>query len=77
MRPYALFALDIANERAREADRYRLAAQVRSGRPARPSWPRRALAHAFALVSRGSASVTRRLDGCIADELGRPLAPSE
>ena len=77
MHPYALIALDLAQERAHEADLYRLAAQARNGHPARPSWPRRGLAHGFALVSRASASVTRRLDGCVADDLGRRLAPTE
>ncbi len=74
---YTFIALDLANERAHEADRHRLAAEARSGRPHRPSWPRRGLAHGFALLSRGSASVTRRLDDCVADDLGRRLAPTE
>ena len=77
MHPYALIALDLAHERAHEADRYRLAAEARRGRPSRPRWPRRGLAHGFELVSRASASVTRRLDGCVADDLGRSLAPTE
>jgi hypothetical protein len=77
MLPYSFFALELARERSREADRHRLAAIARSGRPARPSWPRRGLAHTFAFVSRASAGVTRRLDGCVADDLGRSLAPTE
>ncbi len=77
MHPYALIALDLARERAREADAHRLAAIARGAAPERPSWPRRGLAHGFALVSRGSAAVTRRLDECVADDLGRSLAPTD
>jgi hypothetical protein len=77
MLAYTFIALDIANARANEARQYRLAAQVRAGQPSRPSWPRRALAQAFALVSRASAAATRRLDACVADDLGRSLAPTE
>ena len=77
MHPYAFLAMDIAHERAHEADRHRLAAQARAGITERPSLPRRGLAHGFAFVSRGSASLTRRLDECVADDLGRSLAPTE
>jgi len=77
MHPYALIALDLANERSRQADAHRLATLARAGAEERPSWPRRGLAHGFALVSRGSAAVTRRLDECVADDLGRSLAPTD
>lgn len=77
MHPYALIALDLARERTREADAHRLAAIAQSALPERPSWPRRGLAHGFALLSRGSAAVTRRLDECVADDLGRSLAPTD
>ena len=77
MHAYTFIALDIARERAAEADRHRQAALARRGAPARPSWPRRGLAHGFAFVSRTSAAIARRLDGCIADDLGRSLSPSE
>jgi hypothetical protein len=36
---------------------------------------RRPAALLLAAVSRGSAAATRRLDECVADELGRALAP--
>jgi hypothetical protein len=74
---YALIALDLANERAREVAHDRLVAEARAGQPARTSIPRRALANAFALISRGSAAAVRRLDECVADDLGRSLAPTE
>ena len=68
-------ALDLANERAREADRYRLAALARSNRVAGPGPARRFAAHAFAWLSRSTAAVVRRLDDCIADDLAESFAP--
>jgi hypothetical protein len=74
---YSFLALSIAQERAAEADRYRLAA-LAVGDEA-PAWSllRRSLARGLAALSRGSASVVRKLDDCIADDLGRSLAPTE
>ena len=77
MHPIAFLALDLAEDRARDADRLRREALIRSGLPVRPSWPRRALANAFALVSRGSASAADRLDSYVADDLRRTLAPTK
>jgi len=77
MHPYALIALDMARERSREADAHRLAVIAQGAAPERPSWPRRGLAHGFAFVSRGSAAVARRLDECVADDLGPSLAPTD
>jgi len=74
---YALLALELAEERSAEAERARLAARFADGQPAGPSIVRRGLAHALAAVSRGSAAAVRRLDDCIADDLGRSLAPTE
>jgi hypothetical protein len=74
---YTFIALDLARERDREAQLRSLAAIAHEASAGRPSWPRRTLAHGFALVSRGSASVTRRLDECVADDLGRSLAPTD
>ena len=79
---YALLALDLANERSREAEEMRLARLVREARdqdsesydwlpgPDLGSGLRRGLARATAAVSLGAAAVTRRLDGGIADDLG-------
>ena len=54
----------------------------RSPRPTR--WPSlgggtsaATLARGLALTSRATASVVRRLDDCVADDLGRSLAPTE
>ncbi len=79
---YALLALDLANERSREAEELRLARLVREARdqdgesydwlpaPDMRSGLRRGLARATAAVSLGAAAATRRLDGGIADDLG-------
>jgi len=77
MQPYTFLALDIARERAEWADRHRLAAIARGDIADRPWWPSRALAHGFAVISRGSAWATRRLDECVADDLGRRLTATD
>jgi hypothetical protein len=74
---YSLLALSIAQERAEEANRERLARLAVEGLPSSPSLVRRSLARGLAAVSYGSASIARRLDSCIADDLGRSLAPTE
>jgi hypothetical protein len=74
---YALLALELAKERLAEAERARVAALFDDGGPERPSVVRRGLARGLAAVSRGSAAIVRRLDDCIADDLGRSLAPTE
>jgi hypothetical protein len=77
MHPWTLYALEVAHDREREARQYRLAADARAGRPAQPSRIRRSAALGLAALSRGSAAAVRRLDDCVADDLGRALAPSE
>jgi hypothetical protein len=79
---YALLALDLANERSREAEELRMARLVREAREQRGesydwlpspdlgSGLRRGLARATAAVSLGAAAATRRLDGGVADDLG-------
>lgn len=73
---YSFMALDLAAERASEARDERLAVLARAGRPEGPSL-KRGLARTLAVVSRGSAAATRRLDGHVADDLGRALAASK
>lgn len=73
---YAILALDIARERSAEAERDYLASQLMSGMP-RTSGIRRLTAQIVAAFSRGSAWIVRRLDGHVADDLGRTLAPAE
>jgi hypothetical protein len=77
MHPYAFLAMDIAQDRAHEADRHRLAAIARADAADQTIWPRRVLARAFASITRVSAWVTRRLDGYVADDLERSLTPTK
>jgi hypothetical protein len=77
MHPVALLALDLAEDRARDAANRRRAALASRGLPARPSWPRRSLATAFAFVSRSSAGAARRLDSYVADDLRRTIASTK
>jgi hypothetical protein len=74
---YTFLALDLANDRARQATDARRAALVSAGQPERPSFARRALAQGLAVVSRGSAAAVRQLDDVVADDLGRALAPGK
>jgi hypothetical protein len=69
---YTFIALDLARDRAREADQWRLAAPAREGRE---SSTRRSLAVLLAALSRLSASAARRLDECVADDLAETFRP--
>ena len=77
MHPIAFLALDLAEDRARDAGNRRRAALITAGLPVRPSWPRRSLASVFALVSRSSAGAARRLDSYVADDLRRTIASTK
>jgi hypothetical protein len=80
MHPRTLYALEVMRDREREARTDRLAAQFREATksvPASPSRLRRPAALIFAAVSRGSAAAVRRLDDCVAEDLGRSLAATE
>jgi hypothetical protein len=77
MHPWTMYALEVAHDREREMRRARLVDLVRAGTPEHPSRLRRPAALVVAAVSRGSAAVVRRLDECVADDLGRALAPTE
>jgi hypothetical protein len=77
MHPWMIYALEITRDREREARKHRLAVEARAGAPAHPSRLRRPVAIAVAAFSRGSAVLVRRLDDCVADDLGRALAPTE
>jgi hypothetical protein len=74
---YTYIALELANDRAREAAHEYRAAQLRHGLPARPSVLRHGLANGMAALTRGSAAVTRRLDECVDADLRKALAPTE
>ena len=65
----SLLVADLIRERQADIDSQIEAARFRAGAPTRPSSVRRGLARGFALVSRSSAGVVRRLDECLADDL--------
>ena len=73
----SLIALDIARERTRQAEHRWLEASLIDAEPERVSTVRRGAARLLAAVSIGSASIVRRLDSCVADDLGRTLSPAE
>jgi hypothetical protein len=68
-------ALEIAEQRRREADQDRLAALARAGRTENDRSFRRSTALALASVSSAAASLVRRLDECVADDLAERLGP--
>jgi hypothetical protein len=85
---YALLALDVANERSRDAEERRLVRLARNRQwdgaeydwlpeDDRPSVLRRGLARATAAVSLGAAAATRRLDERKAEDLGRAIAMAD
>ena len=77
MHPWTLYALEVARDRERELQYDWLAAEVRVAQPPKPSRLRRPVALVLAGLSRGTAAAVRRLDDCVADDLGRALAPAE
>lgn len=79
MHPWTMYALEIARDHEAEADNDRLVALARAGRPQTPRTARlrRPTALVLAAFSRGTAAAVRRLDDCVADDLGRALASTE
>jgi hypothetical protein len=77
MHPFVFLALDIAEERVREAELHNRYLLDERGLQDRTSWPRRGLANAFALVSRRSAGAAHRLDAYVAEDLRRTLSTTE
>jgi hypothetical protein len=71
----AFVALELAEQRRREAAQDRLAALARAGRPQNDRSIRRSTAVALASVSSAAASLVRRLDQCVADDLAERLGP--
>ena len=70
-------ALDLARERSLEAEARWRERILAKGRPEQGPRVRRFAAQLLAAVSLGSASAARKLDACVADDLGRSLAPAE
>jgi hypothetical protein len=69
----AYVALQIADDRVREANNQRLANLVRAARPASRRSIRRSIAVGFASLSSVAASAARRLDECVGDDLAERL----
>ena len=77
MHPWTLYALEVSRDRDRDIHDRLLLAEASDDLTNHPSHLRRPVALVLAALSRGSAAAVRRLDACIADDLGRSLAPSE
>ncbi len=76
MHPWTFYALEVANDREREQRQRRLLSE-NPNRSMHPSRVRHSAAVALATFSRGSAAAVRRLDGRVADDLGRALTPTK
>ncbi|MEX1169255.1 MAG: hypothetical protein WEE50_03835 [Chloroflexota bacterium] len=74
---YVMMMLDIARRQSEAADRRFREARLAADMTAEAPGLRRVAARLVASVSRGSARIVRRLDDCVADELGRSLTPAE
>lgn len=70
-------ALDLARERSLEAEERWREHSLAQATPEPTPRVRRFAAQLLAAVSLGSAWVARKLDACVADDLGRSLAPAE
>jgi len=78
MHPWTLYALEVARDRQRDARNQRLVAELRAATPVERRWSlRRPAARVLAGLSRTTAAGVRRLDDCVADDLGRSLAPTK
>ena len=84
MHPFIIYANEVTRDRERQMkhranldeERWWLQESVALAEPR--SWHlRRSVARGLAATSRATASVVRRLDECVADDLGRSLAPTE
>ncbi len=77
MHPWTLYALEVSRDRDREARNRHLLAAAPVDLTDHPSRLRRPMALILAALSRASAAGVRRLDDCVADELGRSLSLSK
>jgi hypothetical protein len=74
---WTYYTLEVTRDRERREAQRRLLDELRRSDPDHPSRVRRGAALALASVSRRSAAAVRRLDDCVADDLGRALAPTD
>ena len=79
MHPYIFQAFEATRERELDQDleHFRMMVEIRALQDTRPSRIRRVAALGFAAVSRGAAGAVRRLDDCVAEDLGRSFAATE
>ena len=84
MHPFILYANEVTKDRERQLkhlaviDEERFALRQSAALAEPRSWHiRRSIARGLAATSRATATVVRRLDDCVADDLGRSLAPTE
>jgi hypothetical protein len=79
MHPYIFQAFQATREREldRDLEHFRMMVEMRAFEEQRPSRLRRVAALGFAAVSLGAAGAVRRLDDCVADDLGRSLAATD
>ena len=84
MHPFILYVQEVNGDRERRMkqlamlDEERRALRLSNPLPEpRPIRLRRTFALGLAMTSRVMASAVRRLDACVADDLGRSLAPTE
>jgi len=84
MHPFILYAQEVDRDRARRMNQLAILDEERRALRGTSPLPdprsiriRRAVALGLALTSRATASAVRRLDECVADDLGRSLAPTE
>ena len=73
---WAFVALDLAQRRAEAASNRRASLDLDLD-VASPSSLRQLVARGLAAVSRSVAAIVRKLDDCVADDLGRSLAPTD
>jgi hypothetical protein len=76
MHPWSIYALEVTRDRQRDARAERLLIEARAAVTGTSHF-RRPMAVALAALSRGSAAAARRLDECVADDLGASLATSK
>jgi hypothetical protein len=77
MHPLTLYAFEITRDRQRDIDIDRLLVEAYAAETNRPSRLRRPMAIGLAAISRGFAVAVRRLDDCVADDLGEQLSPAK
>ena len=77
MHPWTMYALEVSRDRERELRIQRFVAEGRAELPSGRSRLRRPVALGLAGLSRLSAAAVRRLDDCVADDLGRSLTATK